>query len=79
MARPSGKKSLDASVDVFAFGILMWQLLCGTVLYKGMSPSEIVRSVVRRGLRPTFPSWVPHDYRCEQYIRRTSCSTLRCA
>lgn len=58
-----GRKNLGASVDVYAFGILMWQLLCGTSLYRGMNAVEIVRAVVRKGLRPTFPTWVPEDYR----------------
>ncbi|KAG2486383.1 hypothetical protein HYH03_014963 [Edaphochlamys debaryana] len=59
----AGQKQLNASIDVFSFGILMWQMLCGTRLYQGLTTKQIIRGVVREGLRPQFPAWVPPEYR----------------
>ncbi|GIL78175.1 hypothetical protein Vretifemale_7617 [Volvox reticuliferus] len=58
-----GKKSLGAAVDIYAFGIIMYQVLCGMRLYEGMSAQEIANAVAHRMLRPTLPGWVPANYR----------------
>ncbi|GIL58009.1 hypothetical protein Vafri_13205 [Volvox africanus] len=58
-----GKKSLGAAVDIYAFGIIMYQVLCGMRLYEGMSAQEIANAVAHRMLRPTLPAWVPANYR----------------
>ncbi|GLI63335.1 hypothetical protein VaNZ11_006253 [Volvox africanus] len=58
-----GKKSLGAAVDIYAFGIIMYQVLCGMRLYEGMSAQEIANAVAHRMLRPTLPSWMPANYR----------------
>ncbi|KXZ43293.1 hypothetical protein GPECTOR_95g682 [Gonium pectorale] len=60
----AGQKQLTASIDLFAFGILMWQMVCGTRLYQGLTTKQIIRGVVRENLRPVFPAWVPAEYRC---------------
>ncbi|GLC66945.1 hypothetical protein PLESTF_000494700 [Pleodorina starrii] len=59
----AGQRQLTASIDMFAFGILMWQMVCGTRLYQGLNTRQIIRGVVREGLRPSFPAWVPSEYR----------------
>ncbi|GLC69555.1 hypothetical protein PLESTF_000846900 [Pleodorina starrii] len=58
-----GKKSLGAAVDIYAFGIIMYQVLCGMRLYEGMPAQEIANAVAHRMLRPTLPAWVPANYR----------------
>lgn len=35
------KKSYDEKVDVFAFGTLLWELVCREVPYDGLDPSDI--------------------------------------
>ncbi|PNW87774.1 hypothetical protein CHLRE_01g001678v5 [Chlamydomonas reinhardtii] len=59
----AGQTQLNASIDLYAFGILMWQMVCGTRLYQGLTTKQIIRGVVREHLRPTFPVWVPPEYR----------------
>ncbi|GFR44780.1 hypothetical protein Agub_g6112, partial [Astrephomene gubernaculifera] len=59
----AGQRQLTARIDMFAFGILMWQMLCGTRLYQGLTTRQIIRGVVRENLRPAFPAWVPQEYR----------------
>ncbi|KAG2488501.1 hypothetical protein HYH03_013004 [Edaphochlamys debaryana] len=48
---------IDASVDVFAFGIIMWELLCskGNRPYARLHPDDIPKAVLN-GLRPVFPA-----------------------
>ncbi|GLC77167.1 hypothetical protein PLESTF_001893600 [Pleodorina starrii] len=59
-----GQKALGAAVDIYAFGILMFQVLCGMKVYdKTMSASAIANSVAHRFMRPQLPSWVPSSYR----------------
>lgn len=49
---------------VYSFGICMWQMVCGMALYGGLDVRGLIRGVVRHALRPTFPAWVPPEYRC---------------
>ncbi|KAG2447914.1 hypothetical protein HYH02_007368 [Chlamydomonas schloesseri] len=58
-----GKRSVGAAVDIYAFGILMFQCLCGLRLYDGMSAQQIANAVAHDGMRPRLPGWVPSDFR----------------
>ncbi|GFR44776.1 hypothetical protein Agub_g6108 [Astrephomene gubernaculifera] len=58
-----GRRQLGPAVDIYAFGIVMFQMLCGMTVYRGLDMKQVIRGVVRHGLRPIFPSWVPHEYR----------------
>ncbi|KAG2443163.1 hypothetical protein HYH02_009573 [Chlamydomonas schloesseri] len=58
-----GERPLCAAVDVYAFGILMVQMVAGVGLYEGLSPQQVAFGVAHEGLRPRFPRWVPAPYR----------------
>ncbi|GLI60103.1 hypothetical protein VaNZ11_002145 [Volvox africanus] len=54
---------LDAGIDIYAFGIIMWELIMVAPVYDGTVPKEKLPSMVRRGLRPIFHPLVPPEYR----------------
>ncbi|KAG2431667.1 hypothetical protein HYH02_013244 [Chlamydomonas schloesseri] len=58
-----GKRHVGAAVDIYAFGILMYQVLCGMHLYQGLTPQQVANGVAHDGLRPVLPAWVPASYR----------------
>jgi hypothetical protein len=53
---------LPACLQVYAFGILMWEMYTGQRPYGSMKQQQLVEEVVMRGLRPKFPSHAPHGY-----------------
>ncbi|GLI62762.1 hypothetical protein VaNZ11_005504 [Volvox africanus] len=57
----SGKLTLGG--DVYSFGIVMWELLTGSVPYRGLMYGEVVERVVVSHRRPEFPGHTPHEYR----------------
>jgi serine/threonine protein kinase len=44
-----------AKVDVYAFGIVLWELATGDTPYSGMDSATITREVQHRDLRPSLP------------------------
>ncbi|GLI69972.1 hypothetical protein VaNZ11_014625 [Volvox africanus] len=57
------KAKIDASVDIYAFGILMWEMFsAGVRPYPRLQPDKIPRAVYR-GARPSFSDDVPAPYR----------------
>jgi hypothetical protein len=53
---------VNASVDVYAYGIIMWELFTGQRPYGNMRQQKVVEDVVLRGLRPRFPAGTPQAY-----------------
>lgn len=53
---------LSPAVDVFAFGILMWEVYVADGVFKDLSDSEVILKVSRDGLRPIFPPGCPGGY-----------------
>ncbi|GLC44291.1 hypothetical protein PLESTB_000761600 [Pleodorina starrii] len=78
---------LDQSVDIYAFGIVMWEVFTRKPPYAEFAPEfEGLAARVLAGLRPRFPSHCPPAYRalaqacwCRDAARRpTAASVVNC-
>lgn len=49
----------DDKIDVYSFGIILWEILTGKVPYGEMSTANIAIFVVEQGLRPDIPENAP--------------------
>jgi RIO-like serine/threonine protein kinase len=50
--------SYDFKVDVYSFGLVLWELLTGEILYPGMRPAQVTEFVLN-GKRPELPPETP--------------------
>ncbi|KAK3135061.1 hypothetical protein QOZ80_5BG0414110 [Eleusine coracana subsp. coracana] len=56
--KPYGRK-----VDVYSFGLLLWELVTGSLPYEDMTPVQAAFAVVNKNLRPVIPSSCPAPLR----------------
>ncbi|KAK7407671.1 hypothetical protein VNO78_09680 [Psophocarpus tetragonolobus] len=53
------RKFYGKKVDVYSFGLILWEMLTGTIPYEDMNPIQAAFAVVNKNLRPVIPSDCP--------------------
>ncbi|KAB2609781.1 hypothetical protein D8674_040163 [Pyrus ussuriensis x Pyrus communis] len=60
----SGNNNLvTEKVDVYSFGIVMWELLTGEEPYGRLRSEEMIAGIIKGSLRPEIPSWCDPTWR----------------
>ncbi|KAG2687615.1 hypothetical protein I3760_09G060100 [Carya illinoinensis] len=52
-------KSYGRRVDVYSFGLILWEMVAGTIPYEDMNPVQAAFAVVIKNLRPIIPGDCP--------------------
>ncbi|KAF5473080.1 hypothetical protein F2P56_009723 [Juglans regia] len=52
-------KSYGRRVDVYSFGLILWEMVAGTIPYEDMTPVQAAFAVVIKNLRPPIPGDCP--------------------
>ncbi|XP_020221346.1 serine/threonine/tyrosine-protein kinase HT1 [Cajanus cajan] len=53
------RKSYGRKVDVYSFGLMLWEMLTGTTPYEDMNPIQAAFAVVNKNSKPVIPSDCP--------------------
>ncbi|EPS57580.1 hypothetical protein M569_17237, partial [Genlisea aurea] len=53
------RKHYGRKVDVYGFGLILWEFVAGTIPYEDMTPIQAAFAVVNKNLRPIVPGECP--------------------
>ncbi|XP_073030429.1 serine/threonine/tyrosine-protein kinase HT1-like [Primulina eburnea] len=53
------RKHYGQKIDVYGFGLILWEFVAGTIPYEDMTPIQAAFAVVNKDLRPTIPLGCP--------------------
>ena len=53
------KQPYNQKVDVYSFGITLWEMLTGKLPFKGIGRQEFMDEVATKGFRPAVPKSLP--------------------
>ncbi|RAL44364.1 hypothetical protein DM860_011641 [Cuscuta australis] len=59
----NGESMVSEKVDVYSFGIVMWELLTGAEPYSNMRAEEVICGIIKGSLRPEIPNWCHPGWR----------------
>ncbi|XP_062195663.1 uncharacterized protein LOC133898876 [Phragmites australis] len=57
------QKAYNRKVDVYSFGLLLWEMVSGRIPHENLTPFQVAYAVANRNLRPTIPPECPSALR----------------
>ncbi|KAK9146223.1 hypothetical protein Sjap_006126 [Stephania japonica] len=63
MIKHNKHKHYGRKVDVYSFGLILWEMLSGTIPFEDMTPIQVAFAVANKNLRPVVPADHPPPLR----------------
>lgn len=54
-----GASNYNEKVDVYAYAIVLWEMLCKKIPYAGLEPQQVIGQVLLNNIRPAIPKNTP--------------------